>query len=163
LPKATLPSKQLVTKANGGVSYRDFRPSSSAASKVGRANRRANTKPELLLRRALTAQGLSYQSNVRALLGAPDIVFFGTRVAVFCDGDFWHGRDWATRKGRLARGANGRYWTAKIQRNIERDREITRQLRREGWLVIRVWEGNVRSSPERVARAIMKRMSARTR
>jgi G:T-mismatch repair DNA endonuclease (very short patch repair protein) len=65
----------------------------------------------------------------------PDIVFAGQRIAIFCDGDFWHGRQWVKRRRRLERGSNASYWVAKIRRNIERDRQINRTLRRRGWTV----------------------------
>lgn len=146
-----------------GVSYRAYRPSSKSATMMGKGNRRADTKPELLLRRALAALGLRYRLHPRTIVGSPDIAFRSTMVAVFCDGDFWHGRDWQARKRRLARGANAAYWTAKISRNIDRDREITLRLRKDGWLVIRIWEGDIRKDPERIALFVLNSIVARSR
>ena len=117
----------------------------------------------MLLRRALWAHGLRYRLHARDIPGTPDIVLRSAKIAIFCDGDFWHGRRWEKRERLLARGANAAYWTAKIRRNIERDRRLSQMLRREGWLVIRVWEGNVKASPDGVADAILKRIAMRTR
>lgn len=77
------------------------------------------------------------------------------RIAVFCDGDFWHGRNWTARKSKLGAGWNAEYWVTKIERNRQRDREVTRNLTRAGWRVVRVWEGDLRSDPERAARKIL--------
>ena len=70
-------------------------------------------------------------------------------MAVFCDGDFWHGRDWETRRQKLSRGTNSEYWLAKVQRNIERDQQNTRQLQAMGWTVLRFWESQIRSDRPR--------------
>jgi G:T-mismatch repair DNA endonuclease (very short patch repair protein) len=75
---------------------------------------------------------------------------------VFCDGDFWHGRRWNERRQKLAHGANGIYWTAKIASNIERDRRINRSLRRQGWTVLRVWETDVLRDPVRVVARVLR-------
>jgi DNA mismatch endonuclease, patch repair protein len=75
--------------------------------------------------------------------GSPDIVFPGAKLAVFCDGDFWHGRHWPERKPKLARGTNGHYWIAKIERNIERDLVSQLQLESKGWRVLRFWESEI--------------------
>lgn len=88
--------------------------------------------------------GLHYRKNVQDLPGKPDLIFVGARVAVFCDGDFWHGRDWPTRQAKLERGANAAYWSAKIARNIERDLRNTTLLEQDGWHVIRLWETDIK-------------------
>ena len=125
-------------------SFRHRRSASEKASAAARgASKKSGTKPELALRRALWRAGLRYRKNVVSLPGKPDIVFKGARVAVFCDGDFWHGRDWPGRRARLAEGHNSDYWIAKIERNMERDRRNNEELARMGWTVVRVWEGDV--------------------
>ena len=137
-------------------SYRGLLPSSPRASAAVRgASKKADTKPELLLRRALWKKGCRYRRNERELPGAPDIVFRGRRVVIFCDGDFWHGKDWATRRKRLLKGTNADYWVAKIERNIERDREQTACLEREGWRVLRFWESEVLREGERVVASVI--------
>lgn len=134
--------------------YENYRPRSAETSRVGASNRRQDTTPEILLRAALRATGLRFRSNVKTLPGCPDFVFTREGVALFCDGDFWHGRHWAQRKRALAAGWNATYWVAKIERNRKRDRSITRALKQRGWQVIRVWERDVRRDPERVAETI---------
>src|SRR5260370_40369919 len=78
--------------------YDSFRPRHAAASRVGAGNRRQDTTPEILLRQALRAAGVRFRLHPSTLPGRPDLVLMSDRIAVFCDGDFWHGRRWATRK-----------------------------------------------------------------
>jgi DNA mismatch endonuclease (patch repair protein) len=89
------------------------------------------------------------------------------RVAVFCDGDFWHGRNWPQRRAKLARGWNASYWIAKIERNRARDRQTAKALRALGWHVVRVWESDVRRALAHavrvVQRAIRRSLSSRTK
>jgi DNA mismatch endonuclease (patch repair protein) len=145
--------------------YAGFTPSSEAASRIKRANRKEGGRAERMLGRALWRAGLRYRKHVTGLPGRPDFVFAGARVCVFCDGDFWHGRDWDTLRERLARRANPEYWLAKIGRNRERDREQTARLTELGWLVIRVWETDVLRDPEaaalHVAAVVRERTTAR--
>lgn len=136
--------------------FESYRPRTAEASRVGAGNRRQDTTPEILLRVALRAVGVRYRSNVRALPGCPDFVLARDRIAVFCDGDFWHGRCWSERKSKLLAGWNAEYWVPKIERNRARDRSVTSALRRMGWRVVRVWEGDVRLDPLRVATKILK-------
>lgn len=136
--------------------FEPHQPVSEASSRTKRANAAADTGPERMLRRQLWKKGLRFRKNVRTLPGKPDIVFPGTRIAVFCDGDFWHGKDWDLRKRRLIRGANGSYWVAKIESNIARDHRRTDELRRLGWDVVRVWESEIRQECEAVAKRIAK-------
>jgi len=111
------------------------------------------------LRTTLRAFGVRFRSNVKTLPGCPDFILKHYRIAVFCDGDFWHGRRWAKRKGRLLAGWNSTYWVAKIERNRQRDRKVTRALHTLGWQVVRVWESDVRRDPFRTAAKIMKAAS----
>jgi DNA mismatch endonuclease (patch repair protein) len=125
-------------------SFRDCHPASSNASKAARgASKQRGTQPELTLRRALWAAGLRYEKNPTDLAGKPDLVFRGRKVAVFCDGDFWHGRNWDRRKAKLSVGNNAAYWVAKIERNMQRDLQHTARLVDMGWRVIRIWEGDI--------------------
>ena len=118
------------------------------------SSRKSDTSCERLLRCALWRCGLRFRKNVSSLIGKPDVVFPGARVVVFCDGDFWHGRDWDKRVAKLAQGTNADYWTAKIARNIERDRIYTQQLTEEGWKVLRFWEQDILRDPDGVAAQI---------
>lgn len=131
--------------------YDSFTPASAGASSAARgSSRKTDTKPEVLLRKALWRAGLRYRKYVADLPGNPDVVFKGARVVVFCDGDFWHGKNWGKRRKKLLRGTNPTYWLAKIERNMERDREINLRLKKDGWTVLRFWESEILDALERV-------------
>lgn len=115
--------------------------------KIMSAIRSKNTRPELLLRKALWRRGLRYRVNYKALPGKPDIAFTKVRVAIFCDGDYWHGHNWALRglssfDEELKRYSP--YWRDKLIRNVERDKEIDRKLEAQGWSVVRIWESDIK-------------------
>ena len=115
--------------------------------KIMSAIKSKNTKPELMLRRALWARGLRYRVNVRNLPGKPDIVFTRAKMVVFCDGDFWHGHNWVLRGFASLEDEIKRYtpfWQNKILGNIKRDRENETLLKNNNWLVIRVWESDIK-------------------
>jgi DNA mismatch endonuclease (patch repair protein) len=102
--------------------------------------RRRDTKPELLLRRAVWSRGLrGYRLDLRALPGRPDLAWTRRRVAVFVDGAFWHGHPSA-----FTPGKSGAYWDEKIPGNVRRDREADAALRAMGWTVLRIWDFAVR-------------------
>lgn len=137
-------------------SYKGLKPASELASRIKRNNRRTDTKPEMMLRKLLWKIGLRYRKNVKTLPGKPDIVFNNARVVVFCDGDFWHGKNWVMLKSRLENRANSTYWIAKIASNIERDKLNTILLEEMGWLVVRVWESDIKQRPLEIADKIKK-------
>jgi DNA mismatch endonuclease, patch repair protein len=144
------------------TSYVGLLPASSSASAAGRgASRKTGTSIELLLRRALSALGLRYRISNK-LLGRPDLVFAGAKVLVFCDGDFWHGRDLKARLSKLKTGHNAPYWVAKIRGNVDRDLRTTAQLTAEGWKVLRYWESEIRSDVNRVAAHIQREVAGRS-
>lgn len=101
------------------------------------ANSSKDTSIELLLRKSLWHIGIRYRKNFKVLNCRPDIVLTKYKIAIFCDGDFWHGK-------RDISKCNS-YWTEKIKRNIERDLEDTIQLRDNGWIVLRFWETDIRN------------------
>lgn len=142
-------------------SFKGLKPASEVASRVKSANRRQDTLHEVLLRSHLWRLGLRFRKNVTTLPGKPDIVFAGTKVVVFCDGDFWHGRDWQSRQEKLSRGTNSSYWLAKIASNIKRDARNTALLKKAGWHVIRLWETDVKRDPLTAAMHIKKVVAAR--
>lgn len=116
--------------------------------------RRRDTLPELMLRRAVWKAGLrGYRIDRRNLPGRPDLSWGVKRVAVFVDGSFWHGHPSA-----FTPGKSGAYWDGKIKRNMERDREADRALEEMGWVVIRLWDFEVRKdlehSVERIKNAL---------
>ncbi len=111
----------------------------------------SNTSHEHLLRVRLWRRGPRYRKNVRTLPGKPDIVFARERLAVFCDGDFWHGRDWHRLSRKLRTGSNACYWIQKIKGNRSRDRQTDQLLKSAGWTVVRVWETDIRRDPDQAA------------
>lgn len=126
--------------------------------KIMSSIRSKDTKPELLLRHELWHRGLRYRVNVKTLPGKPDIVFTRAKIAVFCDGDYWHGHNWALRGiSSLDEELAGysEYWRQKIRRNIERDRENTAKLEANGWIVLRYWESKIKLDSEACASDII--------
>src|SRR4051794_40879553 len=115
--------------------FRGLAPASALTSRIKSRNRATDTRPEMRLRRALFQLGARYRLHSRDLFGRPDIVFRRAKVVVFVDGDFWHGRNWAQRRQRLAEGSNSDYWVAKIKANRIRDRHHSAALEAGGWLV----------------------------
>jgi len=125
--------------------------------KIMSAIKSKNTKPELILRHALWKKGLRYRINVSWLPGKPDIVFTRARIAVFCDGDFWHGHNWALRgipslKKELKRYSP--FWRDKILGNIKRDKKNSKILENDHWLVIRIWESDINKNVDKWANFI---------
>lgn len=102
-----------------------------------------NTKPEMALRKSLWAIGLRYRINVKGLVGRPDIVFRKHKLAIFVDGDFWHGYNWEEKKKKIK--TNKSFWIAKIERNMQRDKESTEKLIGFGFNVIRFWEHEIKN------------------
>ena len=116
--------------------------------KIMAAVKSKDTRPELKLRKALWREGLRYRVNYKKLPGKPDIVFTKWKVVVFCDGDFWHGHNWAVRgQNSLQEELSGysQYWREKILRNIERDDENNKALIALGWTVVRIWESDIKN------------------
>jgi len=122
--------------------------------------RSKDTKPEMALRRAVWRAGLRYRKHYGKVPGRPDIAFVGAKIAVFCDGNFWHGRDWEVRRERLTSSSRD-YWIKKIERNMERDRAANRRLEELGWLVLRFWEDEVLSDPARCVDIVRSALEAR--
>lgn len=98
-----------------------------------------DTSIEVKLRKALWEKGFRYRKNYNRLPGKPDIALTKYKIAIFCDSEFFHGKDWEVLKPRLERGDNSQYWVNKIARNRDRDDEINKRLLFEGWTVVRFW------------------------
>ncbi len=96
---------------------------------------------ETLLARALWHAGIRYRLNYRMLPGSPDIAITKYKIAVFVDGEFWHGYDWNNRKSKIK--SNRDYWIAKIEENIKRDHRNNAALENLGWVVLHFWEKDV--------------------
>lgn len=125
--------------------------------------RNKDSKAEMAIRRRLHALGFRYRVHYR-VVGRPDVVFPRERVAVFVDGDMWHGNAWKLRGlNSLAEMFPHRteWWVAKIERTIERDRDVSAQLTALGWEVLRIWESEIIADAEaqanRVARVVARR------
>ncbi len=104
--------------------------------------RSKNTKAEVLLRKTLWHRGVRYRKNYRELPGTPDIAITKYRIAVFVDGDFWHARGHEEKPGEQIQ-TNKPFWSKKLKRNIERDKEVNQALLEMGWLVLRYWDSDV--------------------
>ncbi len=102
------------------------------------------SKIEVMLMKELWSRGLRYRKNVTSICGKPDIVFIGEKVAVFCDGEFWHGYNWEERKKDFK--SHQEFWIPKIERNMERDSEVNETLKAEGWTVIRFWGKDIKKN-----------------
>lgn len=133
--------------------------SEGARRRIMQSIRSTDSKAELELRRALWRRGLHYRLHAPGVIGRPDIVFQSVRLAVFVDGDFWHGRVLIDRgRGALIasfREANLDYWLPKIEGNVARDRRVTAELEAQGWNVLRLWELDIRADVERAATLVM--------
>ena len=108
---------------------------------------------ELLLRKALWKKGVRYRKNDKTVFGHPDISFKGRRIAVFCDSEFWHGYDWENRKDQIK--TRREFWIPKIERNIERDKEVNRELSGTGWVVLRFWGNDIKKTTNECAEDVI--------
>lgn len=147
-----------IPSANGVPSRAPRDP--QVTSRIMRSVRSKDTKPELALRRAVHARGGRFRLHAADVPGHPDMVVRSRKVAVFIDGDLWHGNpdEWR-RRGRagLADLFPNRtaWWVEKIERNMQRDREVDRQLGERGWRVLRIWASDVMADPDAAARVVM--------
>lgn len=113
-----------------------------------------DTKIEIILRKALWNRGYRYRKNYTKLPGKPDIVLTQYKIVIFCDGEFFHGKDWAVLKPRLEKGNNGEFWISKISRNMKRDNEISKRLLFEGWTVIRFWGDEIKKHTDECVKVV---------
>lgn len=108
--------------------------------------RSAGSKIEKLIAVALRRKDVKFRRHVRSIEGNPDFVIKDQRVVIFCDSHFWHGHNWLKRK--LDHKSNKKFWFKKIERNMARDREVNRMLRKQGWKVFRFWEYQIFKNPD---------------
>ncbi len=113
-----------------------------------------NTKIEVILRKALWNKGYRYRKNYDKLPGHPDIALTKYKIAIFCDGEFFHGKDWEVLKPKLKNSNNSEFWISKISRNKEHDNEVNKKLLFEGWTVIRFWGNDIKKHPEECIKTI---------
>ncbi len=113
-----------------------------------------DTRIEVIFRKALWQKGYRYRKNDKKLPGHPDIVLTRYKIAIFCDGEFFHGKDWDSLKVRLENSNNSQFWIDKISRNRQRDQEINRRLLFEGWTVLRFWGQDIKKHTEECVRVV---------
>ncbi|MCD8151031.1 MAG: very short patch repair endonuclease [Clostridiales bacterium] len=113
-----------------------------------------DTSIEVTLRKALWKKGYRYRKNYKEIPGHPDISITKYKIAIFCDGEFFHGKNWKILKPRLEKSNNSEFWIGKISRNRERDDEVNKQLLFLGWTVIRFWGDDIKKRPDECIRVI---------
>ena len=106
------------------------------------------------LRKSLWGKGYRYRKNYDRLPGKPDIALTKYKIAIFCDSEFFHGKDWEVLKPRLEKSNNSQYWISKISRNRERDDEINKRLLFEGWTVIRFWGKEIQKNVDECVKVV---------
>lgn len=132
----------------------------AVTSRIMRQVKSRNTVPELALRRAVHARGGRYRLHAADVPGHPDLVVRSRKIAVFVDGDVWHGNPAeCRRRGRESLAAmfptRTDWWTNKIERNMARDQEVNQQLRERGWTVLRLWASDVLAAPDLAADLVL--------
>lgn len=111
---------------------------------------------ERILQEALIKKGYSFTANDSSVFGKPDIVFREKKIAVFCDSEYWHGWNWEVKKFEIK--SNQDFWIAKIERNMERDKEVNEYLQNEGWTVLRFWGKEIKKNTEECIEIIKVKM-----
>lgn len=131
----------------------------SATKKMTRSEnmshiRSKNTSIEILLRKSLWSKGIRYRVNDKSVFGKPDIVFKSKKIAVFCDSEFWHGKNYLEGKSKIK--TNTEYWNSKLKRNIQRDKEVNQVLKEQGWVVLRFWSDDILKRTDKCVNQIEK-------
>ena len=116
--------------------------------------RSKNTTPEVLFRKKLWGNGIRFSRKESNMPEKPDIILNKHKIAIFIDGEFWHGYRWEEKKKKLK--ANRGYWIPKIEKNILRDRQNNRKLKKAGWKVVRFWEHQIKKDAEKCLQKIKK-------
>ena len=138
--------KKREPRFHGEVSEKSHRNMSNIKGK--------DTSIEITLRKALWSKGYRYRKNLQELPGRPDIALTKYKIAIFCDSEFFHGKDWEILRQKLQRGKNPEYWIAKIERNIERDKEKDDELLFAGWTVVHFWGKDILKNPDECVKVI---------
>ena len=125
------------------------------------ANKGKGTKLEILFGKLLWNAGIRYRKNDKTVFGKPDFVIRKMKIAIFCDGEFWHGRNWKERKN--DHKSNCEFWHSKIERNIERDKEVNELLEAQGWKVFRFWETEITKEADKCLNRILNYMNKKTK
>ncbi len=119
--------------------------------------RSKDTKPELAFRKALHAKGVRYRTFSKSLPGKPDLSSVKRKFAVFIDGEFWHGHDWAVQREKIK--SNREFWIAKIERNMQRGREVDAELEKMGIKVFRFWSKEVKKDLDGCVQKVLDHLS----
>jgi len=119
--------------------------------------RSKDTKIELAIAKQLWHKGYRYRKNDRSIIGKPDFSFKKIKLAVFCDSEFWHGKDWEIQQKRI--GINQSFWIQKIQNNVNRDRKVNELLCNSGWIVLRFWETDIKKNLEQCVQTIVENIN----
>ena len=133
------------------------KPDKATTSKIMASIPSKNTKPELRLGKAMWSMGLRYRKHY-PIKGKPDFVFVSAKLAVFCDGDFWHGNNWRIRGMKSfdeELSSYSDFWKNKIVSNMKRDKNVNNLLKEDGWKVLRFWESDVLKSPKECAKVVL--------
>jgi DNA mismatch endonuclease (patch repair protein) len=116
--------------------------------------RSKNTKPEIALRKLVSAyfypKGYRYRIHYKKLIGSPDIVFVAKKLAIFVDGTFWHGYE-----SEKYKRPKDKFWSQKIKANVVRDKKVNKLLKKRGWTVLRIWEHDLEKRPEKILTRII--------
>lgn len=126
---------------------------SEERSRNMRAIRSSGTKIEVLLGKALWAAGLRYRKNCKTVFGKPDIVFRKYRLVVFCDSEFWHGKNWEREKQKIH--TRREFWIPKIEGNIRRDKQVNKILKKDGWKVLRFWGNDIEKKTDQCVKKVL--------
>lgn len=121
-------------------------------SKNMRAVKYKDSAIEKILRIELWHRGMRYRKNVKDIFGKPDIVFIKKKIAIFCDSEFWHGYDWENKNKEIK--SRREFWIPKIERNIQRDKEVTKTLEEQGWVVLRFWGKEIKKETAKCVSAV---------
>ena len=125
------------------------------------AVRSKGTKIEVLFGKMLWNAGLRYRKNDKEVFGKPDFTLRAAKIAIFCDGEFWHGKDWEIHK--TDHKSHQDFWIPKIERNIRRDDEVNNYLKNEGWIVLRFWETDIKKHPDKCINEVLRAMKQRAK
>ena len=115
-------------------------------SKNMRAIKSKGTKMEVKLAKELWSRGHRYRKNNKKIFGTPDLTFNKYKLAIFVDGEYFHGKDWDNQKHRIK--TNQQFWWNKIEKNIKRDKLVNETLKKQGWLVLRFWSKEIKKQLE---------------
>lgn len=122
-----------------------------------KAIKNKNSKIELILGKSLWSKGLRYRKNDKSIYGKPDFSIKKLKIAIFCDSEFWHGKNWAIRKFDLK--SNKEFWINKIEKNIQRDILVNETLSKEGWIVLRFWGNEILKDKDNCTNIIFEKIN----